>query len=135
MSTRAELVAALAKALPPTWQVRPQPIPFTNDPGPKVKAVIVVERTRVQPAPNVQGSLLEEHHVWVIQPSRDAQTLEDQLDDNLDVVLEALRPMTWLNFESAERSTFADTFHAYDITVQLISNYDTPAPAPTLDKE
>jgi hypothetical protein len=124
MGTRAQIVAALRPALPTDWDVRDQPLPI-DQPDASVSAVIVVERAVVSPAPNVQGSYLEEHHVWVIEPSRDRAKVEDNLDENLDFLLEALAPLTWLSFVRATRSVYTEQFHAYDVTVEVVSAIDS----------
>jgi hypothetical protein len=125
VGTRAQIVAAVRDKLPTNWDVRDHPLPLSGPPDASVPAVIVVERAQVSPAPNVQGSYLEEHHIWVIEPTQDATAVEDNLDEHLDFLLETIAPLTWLSFTRATRSVFAEQFHAYDVTVEVVSTTDT----------
>lgn len=119
MGSRAQLVQALRDLVPETYDVKSKPIPISQ-PEPTTKCVLVVERQTVSPAPN-QGSFFEEHHIWVIQPSQDVDVVDDLLDDNLEVVLDALRALSWLSFEMATRSVFREKYHAYDVTITVVT--------------
>jgi len=122
--SRDQIADALRDALDAkTWDVRAKPLPISQ-PQAAITGVIVVERQTITPGP-AQGLLSEDHHLWVIQPSKDPQVIEDRLDQNLEDVLTVIRTLPWMAFQSANRSTFQDEYHAWDITVQVATTIES----------
>lgn len=119
--SRAQIVAAFRDALDPArWDVKQHPLPISQ-PEPKIEGVIVVERQVITPAPN-QGSYLEEHHVWVITPTQELAAVEDDLDARLEEALDVIQDLGWMSFEAANRAVFREQYHAFDVTIQVVTN-------------
>ena len=119
--SRAQIVAAFRGVLDPTrWDVKQHPLPISQ-PAPNIEGVIVVERQVITPAPN-QGSYFEEHHVWVITPTQELAAVDDDLDDRLEEALDVIQGLGWMSFEAANRAVFREQYHAFDVTIQVVTN-------------
>jgi hypothetical protein len=59
--------------------------------------------------------------LWVLVGSEDPSKADDALDDAVTEVIEALHPITWLNWTVAERGVLIEKFHGYRITAQAIA--------------
>ncbi|RZU64605.1 hypothetical protein EV379_0908 [Microterricola gilva] len=119
-TTRAQLAAALRAALPGSYTVYGYPLNL----GPlsaAVTAAIVVERRKVEPAPN-QGSARETFWIWVITDQLDEEKAEDTLDTALTTVLDALLPLTWCTAPDATRDRYDEQKHAYRIEITVNTN-------------
>lgn len=117
MGTRAELAGALRGILPATVAVIAQPAALANL-APGVTYALMLVRRRVEPGPTM-GTYAETFDVLVLEPSQDEARAEDNLDDHLSEVLEILEPLKWAAFRSAERETYADSWPAYRIELQI----------------
>jgi len=121
MSTRSQLGNILVSALPETWRIIWDGRPI-DPPAATVLGMVVIDRVSIEPAPNVQGSYFEELALNVIEPTSNALTSEDSLDDRLEAVLAVLDPLWFLTFVRAERGTYLGVYASYKITIQLVSN-------------
>lgn len=119
--TRNQIADALRAGLPDTWRIISDGRPI-DPPAATTLGVVAIERDRVEPAPNYQGSYFETHFLWVIEPTSNATTSEDALDDRLEAVLDVVTKLSWMTFQSAERGTYAGIYAAYKITIQAVSH-------------
>ena len=121
MSVRNDLAAALKPLLPPKTKI--VDVPRGLDGVEVTRPVVMLYRERVQKAPNGIGSYLNTFALWIVSPNVDPSRAENQLDQMLDDVVEALDQLLWLNWSNAERSTFGDSqAPAYKIDITAISN-------------
>lgn len=121
MSARHQIADQLTADLPNSWRVISDGRPI-DPPGSTVLGIVAIERDRVEPAPNYQGSYFETHFLWVIEPTTNATTSEDALDDRLEAVLDIVYGLPWMTFQTAERGTFQNVYAAYKITIQVVSH-------------
>lgn len=121
MSARHQIAEQLTADLPTTWRVIEDGRPI-GAPGSAVLGIVAVERDRIEPAPNYQGSYFETLFLWVIEPTTNATTSEDALDDRLEAVLDIVYGLRWMTFQQAERGTFQEVYAAYKITVQVVTH-------------
>lgn len=117
MNTRKQLAAALAKELPETIRVVDD-VRELGELDPTYTGCLQLIRTNVTPDTRVGGSW-HEFELWVIDPLKDPEVVEDHLDDNLDLVLNILDELTWLTWSSAARDTHPSDYHAYRITLRV----------------
>lgn len=116
MGARADLAAALTEALPDTMQI----VDDVRDLGvidPEYTTVLQLLRLRLEPASTI-GAYWTDFALWVVSPEEDPQLVDDDLDDRLDQVIEALQPLTYLGWTAAERDMHPSGFHAYRITIR-----------------
>lgn len=120
MGVRSDLAAALDAALPDSVQV----VKTVRDLGeldPAVTGVVQLVRTQVAPAPET-GSFLNTFDVWTVTPKTDSDLVDDDLDAALDALLEAMLPLGYLAWETAEREMHPDGYHAYKMNVTVKSD-------------
>lgn len=119
MTTRTQIADWLTAKLPNSIIVIPHPT-MPDDPADNVTGLVIVVRKSIAPGPNL-GRYIETHELWVLDPHTDRALSEDMLDQSLDAVLDAINDPDehWMNFESAERDTFADEYPAYRITINI----------------
>lgn len=121
MSVRSQVAAALKAVLPSNYKFVQVPRSLDGlEPG---RPVVMVYRDRLEKAPNAQGVYFSTVSVWVITPYIDEDRAEDALDTTLDDVIVALDSIEWLNWKTAERSTFGDAqAPAYRVELQVATN-------------
>lgn len=96
------------------WEVRDGLLGLDN----LLTPAVAVWTDSVTPGP-VIGIRTHSLRVRLLSPTQDPETVDDELDENLSILLgiiESLDPITW---ESAERGVHADTYHAYTVTVAV----------------
>jgi hypothetical protein len=121
MSSRKDLAAALTEALPETVKVIDHPKDIDAQAG-SVRAVVMISRTEIAPAPNQQGSYLQTFEIVVVEPRTDQDGVsEDSLDDITDEVIEALDDLDWLRWSNCSRATYAGTHPAYKFDLTITS--------------
>lgn len=134
MGIRHDLAAELAAVLPATWHVQPYPsTPRTIDPD--LAALVMLHRTDVKPA-ELTGDWRHDVELWLVSPvtATDDGQAEDALDALLDVALEAIDRLDWLEWSTAERSTLAGVWPAWRIqTTAPTTTVPDPAPGPDPD--
>ncbi len=115
-TSRAELATRLEAKLP-TYQVVPDPRAIgTLDPG--KEAALQIVRDGLKPNPGApQAQYLERFHLWVITPLKAQPAAEDDLDDRVLEVTDALFTISSVGWEDAQRLTHPEGFHAYRISV------------------
>lgn len=123
MQTRTQLADALRAVLPAAWRVLDLARSMA-EPDATIPAVVAVQRIRVQPAPNAQGSYLETFYIWLLEPSTDIDFIDDNLDDHLELLHDAIDSFNWLAWSGSERDTYDDTFHAYRVEVTIPTKKD-----------
>lgn len=132
MSTRSQVAAQLAAILPATLRVIDHPREI-DTPGDDLTGVVIVHRRSIAKHPHAgPGNYLETFAIWLIEPLVDEQLAEDSLDANLQLVIDALDGVSWGDWQTAERTTFIDTYPAYRVDLTL-STKNTPSsedPAP-----
>lgn len=116
MGARKQLRLALEAAVPGTrvvsdWQH------YTPDPADR--ALLQLLRTSIRHE-GTQGRYKSEFELGVIAPAKSIEPdKEDELDDLLDEVIQALDEFTWLSWESAERGTAPNDHPAYRINLTV----------------
>jgi hypothetical protein len=121
MTVRADLSAALKPLLPA--RVKIVDVPRGLDGVETQRPVVMLYRERVEKAPNALGDYFNTFALWIVSPNVDPKRSEDQLDNLLDEVIPALDELTWLNWSSAERSTFGDSqAPAYKIELTVVTD-------------
>jgi len=124
MGTRAAVAAEFKKVLPRGFKIIDHPQDLGNLSG-KVTAAVVIVRTGIKPAPNAQGSYLEEFAVWVVEPKTDDEgRSENSLDDNLNAVLLSFPAVSWMRWTKATRTMFGDAtpaLPAYKIDAEIVA--------------
>lgn len=118
MGARAQFADYLDSVLPDTIEIR-RTLEGVGELDNPTEAVVQLERTKLEPAPNSQGTILQTFLVWVLVPVTDMAEVEDQLDDALDLVVEAIDGCTWAMLTTATRDMHPDGYHAYKIDVTL----------------
>lgn len=89
------------------------------------KGLVQIIRATVKPG-NRQSSYELTHELWVCIPSVELETLEDDLEDLVDEVLEALQTQNWLAFVVAERDVHpVNAMPAYRIEITTYGNTTT----------
>lgn len=59
--------------------------------------------------------------VWVVVPTEDPDKADDALDEGLDDLLAALKPLGWVDWTDAQRGILNDTTHGYNVTVTAVA--------------
>lgn len=122
MSARTDLADELAAALPARFVVKARTAtPDKVDPG---KLAVRVLPATYSNAPQVRG-LLVTLTVWVVTGLQDPDRVDDALDAAVDDILAALLPLSWVQFESAERGVMDDLFHGYRFTLTTYATITT----------
>lgn len=120
--SRHAVAAALTDVLPTTYKVVPDPRSLGElDPSKSCYVQIVRQRIRRAPA-NPLGDYQESFEVWVIEPNVDPANSEDNLDDKLQEVIDAIDSIRWLGWTSAERRIHKSEHHAYMIAVEAFTD-------------
>lgn len=123
MSARTALADALTARLP---QGRYRIIPAAFPPDGVIKPTVLVWQDQVTRFEQVTHDRLKVSlAVWLLVGIEDPVRAEDALEEGLDDLIEALRPVEWAMFEQAERLTFGDadgpTFHSYRLTFTALA--------------
>lgn len=119
MSARTALSEVLKVTLPAgKYRIIPAAFPPDN----VVKPTVLVWQDNVRREPQIgHDRLVVAVTVWLLVGIEDVEKAETALEDGLEDLIDALRPITWANWEQAERLTFGDadgpTFHSYRITL------------------
>lgn len=121
MTVRSDLATDLKALLPTNYKFVQVPRSLDNiEAG---RPVVMIYRDRLEKAPNAQGVYFSTISVWIITPHVDEDRAEDALDASLDVVIAALDAVSYVNWKSAERSTFGDAqAPAYRVELQVATN-------------
>lgn len=117
MSGRKLLADALKAALP-TWQVvsTARPLDSVKKPG-----AVVLWTSRIEKAPALGLHWFREECVlWVLTAADKPDAIEDDLDDLLYQVMQALEPLDSFAWDVAERDVLAETFHGYRMTITCL---------------
>jgi hypothetical protein len=123
MGARAQLAAALKPLLPS--QVKLVDVPRSLDGVEANKPVVMLYREKLTKAPNAIGDYLATFALWIITPGIDPKRAEDALDDILDDVILAIDAIDFIQWSTAERSTFGDSqAPAYRIDLTVLTSKD-----------
>jgi hypothetical protein len=90
--------------------------PVSVPEGTFVKPWINVYRETLTNSPQT-ASLTESLKITVITPKSGTDVAENELEDALDAVLTSLQSLNFIQWSSAERATFAETFIGYEIAL------------------
>lgn len=117
MNVRQALVDALTPELP-TYRLLGYPL----DLDAVTRPTVMLWQSRVERLEQIElDRLLVTVELWVVTGSEDPSKADDLLDDSLSDVIEALHPITWINWTTAERGVLHDRFHGYRITAQAVA--------------
>lgn len=118
MNVRTAVADALIEALPATFLVRGYPF----EPDAVTRPTVMVWQSTIERYPQITlDRLVVTVELWVLVGSEDPSKADDALDDAVTEVIEALHPITWLNWTIAERGVLIEKFHGYRITAQAIA--------------
>lgn len=117
MSGRQQLAEALAAALP-GWQIlsHTRGLDTVRQPG---ACVLWTEKRTRAPALGL-GWFADEITLWVLTAADKPALIEDDLDDLLMQVMQALEPLDQFHWAEASRDVLADTFDGYQLTITCI---------------
>ena len=59
--------------------------------------------------------------VWVVVPSEDPDKADDALDEGLDDLLAALKPIGWVDWVNCQRGILNEVTHGYNVTVTAVA--------------
>lgn len=124
-NARTWLAEQITPKLPENYSVLKSPQNLPPLP-PQLHAAIVIERTKVQPAPSGTGShYREDHRLWVVvQGDGATDKNEDDLDDALDRMLEVIAGLDGIVFTSADRAKYNEQQPCYAIDITLGTSRD-----------
>lgn len=114
-------VADQIKADNPTFIVKAYPVGIPE--GQIQKPWVNVYRETLTNAPQL-AAVTEALKITVISPKSGSDIAEDALEDALDGVLKSLQSINFVQWTTAERATFADSFIGYEIT--FTANTENP---------
>lgn len=121
MSARATLADLLRPLLPETWVV----LPYRPSDGNTGKPAVWLTQSTVTKRPNLARGIDQTTiTATLVEPSRDPATMDDRLEANLDILLDALDRLTGVTWAEAERGvTDADAgWPGYDIPLTLTTS-------------
>ena len=125
MNVRTLLADQLRAALPPKWDVIDHGVTLENP----TKPVVVVKQTNAAKNPGAPRMYRDfTFTLGLVEPGLDVDKVEDALDADLDLVLDALDTLEipGLLWTGADRVTFDSRFHGYEIHVNITTEKDTP---------
>lgn len=108
-----QMVADKIKADNPLFIVKAHPVAVPEN---LAKVFVSVYRESVANAPQL-AALTESLKVLVISPKANTDIAENDLENALDAVLTTVQNIPGIQWSSAERATFADSFIGYEINV------------------
>ena len=122
-NARHELANALREALPPKWLVLNY-WPTLDNPD---RVTILVRQSalvRTPGAPRLYRDVTV--NVGLVEPGLDPALVEDALDEDLELLIDALEsiPIDGLRWEGASRSVFQDRWQGYDVTTTITTEKD-----------
>lgn len=115
-SARVEVAALLATAVPDGWDVddHVHDLDGLEPDRPRV----MVGTTNVAPGPAL-GLRAATLRLVLVEPTTDPGDADDALESRLEVLLNILDTLPLVAWTDAERATFADTWPAYQITLNV----------------
>lgn len=122
MTGRVALAHVLAAALP-DWQIlsTARQLDSVRKPG----AVVLWTQKRAKAPALGLDWFADELTLQVLTATTDPDLIEDDLDQLLFQVMQALEPHDAFAWEAAERVTLLDTFHGWQLTVTCIYQLTT----------
>jgi hypothetical protein len=111
-----KLVADKIKADNSTFTVHAYPVPAPEN-IPRGKVFINVYRETLTNQPE-SASLGEDLRILVMTPSKNTDAAESALEDALDAVLTSITALNYVQWSTATRATFADTWIGYEIVLR-----------------
>lgn len=123
MSARTQLADKLGDALDKKSYLV---IPAATIPdAPGKRAVVVVEFSHYEPAPNAIGNVITHLRVIVVSPKTDPVDAEDDLDNRLPDLITAINGVDGATWSRAEKTTVLDKkFPALTLTLTVPSSID-----------
>lgn len=116
-----ELLAADLEPLLPDFAIVPDPRDLGELDPAKLGWVQIVRANRRANPTAPQAQYLEQMHIWVATPKKAQPEAENDLDDSLDIVREALDSLDRSAIEVEERLTHQSGKHAYRITATYVT--------------
>ena len=124
MSARTQIAETLRISLP-AGKYRIVAAPAVPDNV--TKPTILIWQDRVERSDQIQHDHVLVHTVlWLLTGVERPEAAEEQLEDGISDVIDALRPLTWAAWDQAERLTYGDSaegpaFHAYRIILTSLA--------------
>lgn len=126
MSARTELVTALKANLPSTYRVIGMNPTIDGVPKP---TVMVWQQALARPDDFGLQRVNVTFNIWVLVGQENSGNADNALDAALENLLNALQPIDWVEWTTAERNVFGNTegkqFHGYFVTVEAVATIDT----------
>lgn len=126
MNARTQLAELLRQHIDPDAALTVEDAPRIPAPlGARFAGTVVVQRTRMTPAPNRQGGYVSDFALWLFVATRSLDHFEDDLDDALDATLAAVEAIgSAVMWTTAERDSVPDedgnpAYHGYRIDLQV----------------
>jgi hypothetical protein len=121
MPIRNWVIEQLTPLLPKSWKL----IPYSTNLDRLSQPVVMLQLqslSRTPSAPNSGHTV--EFTLTVIEPNTDPAQREDLLDDKLDDLVYAIETIPNVTWTKAERAMFADSYLAFDITLEIVTKKD-----------
>lgn len=123
MSARTTLAEHLTTELPAT---KYRVIDYPDFPGNLTKPLVMVFGTDITRYGQIGHDRLEVGVVvWLIVPNENPAAAEDALDDGVGDLIDALEPLDWCSWDTAERLTYGPPegpfFHGYKFTLTCLA--------------
>lgn len=115
MSSGRKILAEALKAALPSWQILSHARQLDSVRKPGACVLWTGKRTRY-PSLGL-GWFTDEVTLWVLTAADKPDVIEDDLDDLLAEVMQALEPLDTFHWDTAERDVLAGTFDGYRLTV------------------
>lgn len=120
MSIRTEFADAITNHadIPPKWRV----YPYGYVPDNATAPIIVVRQTSIARNKTRPRTVQDTGFtVALVEPAIDPRRVEDDLDADIDTLIDILETLAFpgLVWTGAQRVTFENRFHGYDVTVTI----------------
>ena len=118
MSARTQLADALTAALPDTYRV----MGFNDQLDGVSRPTVMLWQSSLRRIEQIGHDRLQVSvALWVLTGRDNLERADDDLDDALEDVIAALRPLTWVDWTEAERGVLLERFHGYNLTVTAVA--------------
>ncbi|MFT4296527.1 MAG: hypothetical protein QM582_14055 [Micropruina sp.] len=122
---RAMLAAALSDALP-AWQIVADARALDSVRKPAAAVLWTSKRTR--PDKLTLDILQDEITLWVLTAADNPAIIENDLDELLEAVIQAIEPLEWCAWTEAERGTLDEKYPGWRLTVSCAYQLITEEP-------
>ena len=116
MTIRDDLSTALKAVLPSAWKI----IPYQRNLDALDSLTVILKQSTIQDAPDApQGKYQVSYTVTIASPKQSVQNAEDDLDDAVFVLLDAIKGIPWVKCTKAQKVVVDDQYLGYDLDCTL----------------